>query len=380
MELRKDLPEVFNDFAEGRKNGFLKVMEIKKKNIPVIGVFCTFFPQELAVAFGGSSVSLCASSDETIPVAERDLPKNLCPLIKASYGFAITDKCPFFYFSDLIVGETTCDGKKKMYEYLGEGKPVYVMELPHRQTKEATAYWREEIIKLKNKIEEVFGVTITDEDIKEGIRVKNAERTAVKKFYELMKAPELPMTGLELWHVLNGITFEFDKRSIPTKLDELTKRVLEESKKITGKPRILITGCPIGGATEKLIKAVEDNGGIVVAYENCGGAKAIDRNVDENIQDVYEALAQKYINIGCACMSPNPNRIELLGRMIDEFKVDGVIDMALTSCQPFQVEGLSIKRFCNKEKNVPYIAIETDYSQADIGQLNTRVAAFIEMM
>lgn len=31
-------------------------------------------------------------------------------------------------------------------------------------------------------------------------------------------------------------------------------------------------------------------------------------------------------------------------------------------------------------KNVPYMSIETDYSQTDIGQLKTRIAAFIEML
>ena len=74
----------------------------------MVGVFCTYFPQEIAMAMGACVVGLCSTSDETIKDAERDLPSNLCPLIKSSYGFALTDKCPFFYFSDLIVGETTC--------------------------------------------------------------------------------------------------------------------------------------------------------------------------------------------------------------------------------------------------------------------------------
>ena len=74
------------------------------------------------MAMGAVTVGLCSMTDETIPIAERDLPRNLCPLIKASYGFAVSDKCPFFYFSDVVVGETTCDGKKKMYEYMSAEK------------------------------------------------------------------------------------------------------------------------------------------------------------------------------------------------------------------------------------------------------------------
>ena len=111
MELIKDLPEVFEEFAEQRQKSFLAVKELKEKGVPVVGSYCTYFPKEIAMAMGAGCVSLCSTSDETIPEAEKDLPKNLCPLIKSSYGFAKTDKCPFFYFSDVVVGETTCDGK-----------------------------------------------------------------------------------------------------------------------------------------------------------------------------------------------------------------------------------------------------------------------------
>ena len=123
MELIKALPEIFEDFAEQRKNSFLTMKELKDKNIPVIGAYCTYFPQEIAMAMGAVTVGLCSTSDETIPVAERDLPRNLCPMVKASYGFAVSDKCPFFYFSDVVVGETTCDGKKKKGHLSDTAKP-----------------------------------------------------------------------------------------------------------------------------------------------------------------------------------------------------------------------------------------------------------------
>ena len=131
MELVKDLPAIFEEFSEQRKNSFMTAYDIKQKGIPFVGGFCTYLPKELPMAMGACMVGLCSKTGETIPDAEQDLPRNLCPLIKSSYGFAKTDKCPFFYFSDLIVGETTCDGKKKMYEMLAEFKPVHVMELPN---------------------------------------------------------------------------------------------------------------------------------------------------------------------------------------------------------------------------------------------------------
>ncbi len=383
MKIRKELPEIFEDFAEARRNSFIAAKKLKDENIPLVGVFCTYMPQELPLAMGASVVSLCSMSDETIAEAEKELPRNLCPLIKSSYGFAKTDKCPFFYFSDLVVGETTCDGKKKMYEYLSEFKPVHVMELPNSQSEEGLKLWKKEVIKFKEVLEKQFETTISDENIKKAIKLKNEERKALKAFYGLGKLDPPAILGQDMFKVLYGTTFKFDKAEVPKEIYSLSEKIkgeYEVEKKYEKKPRILITGCPIGGATEKVIKAIEDNGAHVVAFENCTGAKAIDELVDENNPDIYDAIARKYLNIGCSCMTPNPNRTDLLNRMIDEYKVDAVVDVVLQACHTYSVETLQIKRFVNNTKKIPYISIETDYSTADIGQLNTRMAAFIEML
>lgn len=383
MEIIKELPEVFAEFAEQRKTSFLTVKELKDKGVPVIGAYCTYFPQEIAMAMGAATVGLCSTSDETIPEAEKELPKNLCPLIKSSYGFAKTDKCPYFYFSDVVVGETTCDGKKKMYEYMSEFKDVFLMELPNTQGEQALKLWKSEIIRFKEYLEKKFDAVITEDQIREAIRINNAGRRSLKKLYELMQNDPVPMKGQDLFKVLYGSTFKFNRSAIPAEVDALVEKIAGEykaGKMEEKKPRILITGCPIGGATEKLIRAIEENGGIVVTFESCSGAKSIDKLVDEENQDVYDALAKRYLDIGCSVMTPNPNRLELLGRLIDEYKVEGVVEMTLQACHTYAVESLSIRRFVNEKKNIPYISLETDYSQADIGQLNTRVAAFVEML
>lgn len=383
MEIIKDLPEVFEEFAEQRKNSFLAVKELKDKGVPIVGSYCTYFPQELAMAMGAASVSLCSTSDETIAEAEKELPKNLCPLIKSSYGFARTDKCPFFYFSDVVVGETTCDGKKKMYEYMAEFKETYLMELPNTQREDALVLWRNEMIRFKEYLEKHFETTITEDDIRKAIKVNNEARLALRNLYGVMKHDPAPITGYDLFKVLYGSTFKLDRSLIAGEVNALVEKIekeYKEGKTQPKKPRILVTGCPLGGATEKVIRAIEDNGGIVVTYENCSGAKAIDKMVDEDDPDVYGALARRYLDIGCSVMTPNPNRLELLGRLIDEYKVDGVVEMTLQACHTYNVESFGIRKFVNEEKKLPYISVETDYSQADIGQLNTRITAFIEML
>lgn len=384
MELKKDLLEVFSEFSEMRQKSFMAAYELKQKNIPFVGTFCTYFPQEIAMAMGACVVGLCSTSDETIPDAEKDLPRNLCPLIKSSYGFAKTDKCPYFYFSDLIVGETTCDGKKKMYEYLGQFKPVYTMELPNSQSPEGLELWTKEIIKLKEKLESHFETTITDEAVREQVKVMNEVRRAMKEFYALTKVEPVPILGQNLFSVLYGSSFRFNKVKLPDEIRAVVAKVkaeyAENPNKYPKAPRILVTGCPIGGGASKCVKAIEDNGGHVVVFENCSGTKSFDKLVDEDAPDIYRAIAERYLSIGCSVMTPNPNRLELLGRLIDEYRVDAVVEITLQACHTYNVETLGIKRFVNEVKGIPYMAVETDYSTADIGQLNTRMAAFIEML
>lgn len=383
MKLITELPEVFEEFAEARRNAFVNVKNIKDQGIPVIGSYCTYFPTELALAAGAASVGLCSTSGETIPDAEKDLPANLCPLIKSSYGFAKSDKCPFFYFSDVVVGETTCDGKKKMYEYMSEFKDVFVMELPNTQTDRALDLYTSEVMRLKEYLENKFDVEITEEDIRKAVKLENEIRTAKKNLANVMKHDPAPVTGMDMFKVLYGSGFKFDRSLIPAELDEITARIeseYAEGKRLDKRPRIIITGCPIGGVTEKVIQAVENNGGVVVGYENCVGAKQFENLVDEKADDIWRALSDRYLNIGCSVMTPNKNRFELLGEMIDEFHADGVLEMTLQACHTYNVEHKAIERFCIEKKNTPYFMVETDYSQADVGQLNTRIAAFIEML
>lgn len=380
-----DLPKIFDEFNEARRNSFIKVKEYKDAGEHIVGTFCTFTPMEVIYAAGAHPISLCGMSEETIQDAERDLPKNLCPLIKSSYGFAITNKCPFTYFSDIIVGETTCDGKKKMYEYLGQIKPMHVMQLPQALDREhAARVWKNELIILKERLEKEFNVEITDEDLKNAIEKCNEERRALKELYSLGKMCPPPITGMETHTVLHGASFTFDKDEQNKNIRNMVKELKEEYEKGVRKvsedaPRILITGCPIGGVANKVIKLIEESGAVVVCYENCSGIKEKIRLVDET-KDPIDALTEKYLNVGCSVMAPNDNRIDLISELIDEYKVDGVIDVILQACHTYNVETRRIKDFVNEEKDIPYMSIETDYSASDEGQLKTRIAAFIEMI
>ena len=383
--MTQSLPESFAEFGEARQKGFLRVKEIKEQGGKVAGVFCTFTPLEILDAAGITPVSLCGMSDETIPAAEAHLPKNLCPLIKSSYGFAVSDKCPYTYFSDLIVGETTCDGKKKMYELLGKLKDTYILHLPQGVGgDDALEFWTRELRRFIAYLEDRFQVSITDEDLRQAARVRNEERAARLELMQLQALTPPPAFGYDIYKTLEGLGFCFDRQEAIDKVRALTAQLREDydAGKRPVSPtakRILVTGCPIGGVLDKTVRALEEKGGVAVCFENCSGIKAMHQMVDTEAEDIVTAIAKRYLSIGCAVMTPDSRRMELLPELLKTFQVDGVVEIDLQACTPYCVESFWTRQAA-EAAGVPYLALETDYSQADGGQLSTRLEAFLEIL
>jgi len=378
------LPENFQTYSEARQQGFMRMKALKEQGKKVVGIFCTYTPMEMVLAAGAVPVSLCGGSEKPIPYAEKSLPKNLCPLIKSSYGYAVSDTCPYFYFSDMILAETTCDGKKKMYEMMGELKYTHVMQLPPGRNGElALESWRLEMLRLKEVMEQQLGVVITEEDIRQAIHLENRERKATLDFFEIGRLKPTPLSGYEINTVIDSNDFLFDTEEMIAFLERRTAELKKDyEENFAGKPsrpRILITGCPTGGVREKIIKLIEELGADVVGFENCSGPRTMKDLVDEN-KDPYLALAEKYLRINCSVMSPNPGRIEALNEMIDDYQVDGVIEVILQACHTFAIESDRVKKFVTNERNIPYLCLETDYSQTDTGQISTRISAFLEIL
>lgn len=381
-ELR--LPENFETFPEARKKAFLTLKELKEQGKRIVGTFCTYTPAELVTAADAIAVGLCGVSEELVAPAEVHLPKNLCPLIKASYGGAISGKCPFFYFSDMILAETTCDGKKKMYEHLGKLKHTHVMQLPPgRYGVKALEFWKAEVISIKEDFEQFYGIEITDDKIREAIKLRNRERKAVLDFFEIGRLKPTPLSGYEINTVISSNDYNMDIEGKIKYLKERTAELKElyekEYKGRPSRPRILITGCPTTGVMDKVIKQIEELGADVVGFENCCGPREKKDPIDETI-DPITAIAEKYLRVNCSVMSPNPGRLEALDAQIDEYQIDGVVEVLLHACHTFAVEASDVKEFVTTKKSLPYMAINTDYSPADYAQIATRLGAFIELL
>ena len=366
-----------------RPQELIKAQEEGKK---VFGTFCVYVPDELIFAANAIATGLCGGSQFWVPGGEKVLPTNTCPLIKASVGARLDRTCPFFRIADMYIGETTCDGKKKAWEILGEDVPVHVMDLPQMKREKDIKAWAEEIKELKKVIEEFTGNKVTEESLSESIKLINNKRKALSRLYECRKADKVPISGRDAL-VISQIAFYDDPArftQMTNKLcDELEQRIKDGISVVKeGTKRILLTGTPLAVPNWKLHNIIETSGAVVVCEEMCTGTRYFENLVDETkttVEEQIDALANRYMGINCACFTPNTGRIDDIIRLAKEYKVDGVIDVNLKFCSLYDVEGYTVERAL-KEACIPVMGIETDYTDNDAEQLRTRIGAFIEMI
>jgi benzoyl-CoA reductase/2-hydroxyglutaryl-CoA dehydratase subunit BcrC/BadD/HgdB len=359
------------------------VREAKRHGTGVVGIYCEFTPRELILAAGAVPVCLCGASSRTIPSAETVLPANLCPLIKSSFGYILTNRCPFYVVTDLIVAETTCDGKKKMYELIADKKPVHILELTQKvNEEEAYAHWLAEIQKLKDRLEEAFGNKITAERLNDAIRAMNMERSLLREAFLLGAEDPPAATGLELSDLRYRIAGQQGHiKMLRAFIDSARSRKEASAQRLhAGAPRFLLTGCPTAQGTTKVIELIEECGAVVVVQETCSGWKPLDIMIEENTEDPIEAIARKYFNLPCSCMTPNTGRRELLADLSVRFNAHAVVDLVWHACHTYNIESHLIEQFVSNDLGLPYLKIETDYSDSDRERIKVRVQTMVEML
>ena len=279
---QKNRPEGMGyfDFVMSEVHG-LRIKELldeKKAGRKVIGTYCVFVPEEIVLAGNATMVGLCAGADFAMEEVEKILPRNTCALIKSTFGFKLGKVCPYLEASDMIVGENTCDGKKKAYESLGPlVSNLYVMDIPQMKSTQGWALLKGEYLRFKQAVEKLTGVKIDAAALKQAIETVNNKRQAIHRLSKLRQADPAPISGLDA--LLANQVFFYDNPqrftdSVNKICDELEKRVAEKKGVFpAGTPRILMSGCPMAVPNWKLPWIVETSGAVIVGEESCVGER-----------------------------------------------------------------------------------------------------------
>jgi len=375
-----------NMIAEIHGGRIKELMAAKAEGRPIIGTFCVYIPEEIVLAAGGICVGLCGGSQGSVPDAEKTLPRNICPMVKSAFGFKAGRICPYFQVVDFVYGETTCDAKKKTWEILDKMVPTYVMEIPQRKKPRDIALWNEEVKDFKAKVEEVAGKTISEEDLTAAIKTMNNKRQALQRLNSLRHHVPSPISGKD-GLLVEQIAFYDEPVRFSQKVNELCDELVDRINQEVAVPaknaiRVMVAGTPMALPNWKIHNLVEGAGAVIVNEESCIGTRYFKDLVDESVSGMDEmlaALTDRYKEIDCSCFTPNDERIAQVIKEYRDSGAHGIINYSLQFCHTYNIEEIRIREACEQE-GIPYIFIESDYSLEDMGQLQTRIEAFLEQI
>jgi benzoyl-CoA reductase/2-hydroxyglutaryl-CoA dehydratase subunit BcrC/BadD/HgdB len=239
------------------------------------------------------------------------------------------------------------------------------------------------IRKLQSFLEDTFQRSASDQDIEIAIQKTNHKNRLMRNLYDFASIHPPVINWQEM--------YDAGFLALPSMADDMLPILESLLKKLETRvaqnlhygtadsPRVLVTGCPVGGDATKIFRIIEESGGIVIAPDACTGMKAFMGEIEENSPDPVKAMARRYLEIPCACMTPNEGRLKSISQMIEQFRPDAVVDFVLTACHSYNVESYRVGRHVGENHGLPFLKIETDYSDNDEGQIRTKIEALFEI-
>jgi benzoyl-CoA reductase/2-hydroxyglutaryl-CoA dehydratase subunit BcrC/BadD/HgdB len=390
---RPQVMQYFDDIADLFGQRQKEISAEKEKGKRVIGYTCLFAPTELILAADAIPVRVNSGWYDTSKLGDRVVPVEVCPVIRSTIGAKMIELSPFLEQSDALINVLTCDGMTKLGEILSDYKTIWEMNIPRvKDSPHSLRFWNDEIWRMKDRLEEFTGNKITRKKLKEAIEQSQKATKAFRRLQDLRKGAPVIM-GRDAMLVNQTYLWDDKKRwtqKTEALCDELEKRVQRKEWVCSpDTPRVLVTGTPMFWPDNwKLPTLVEEANpmGIIVADELCSGERILNDpvGVDEwSMDDMINAIGDRYLMAStCPCFTSkegNEDRINWLVNKIKEWNVQGVIYYVVRGCMLYAMEYTRVKKALDK-LNVPVYYLDTEYTREDVGQMKTRVEAFLEML
>jgi benzoyl-CoA reductase/2-hydroxyglutaryl-CoA dehydratase subunit BcrC/BadD/HgdB len=390
---RPEAMQYFDDISNFFGQREKEIRAEKEKGKKVIGYLCMFAPIELILAADAIPVRVSSGWYDTSKMGDRVVPVEVCPVIRSTIGAKMVDLSPYLEMSDAILSTLTCDGMTKLSEIMSDYKPILTMSPPRvKDSAQSLHLWSEEVKAVKAQIEKLTGNKITNKKLRAAIETMQKATKAFRRLQDLRKGNPVIM-GRDAMLVNQTSTWDDIKRwteKTEVLCDELEKRVQQKAWVCPpDTPRVLITGTPMFWPDNWKVPTLIEEAtpqGVLVADELCSSDRLLydPVGIDEwTMDDMLNGISERYLMAStCPCFTSkdgNEDRINWLTNKVKEYKVNGVIYYVVRGCMLYAMEYSRVKKALDR-LNIPVYYLDTEYTREDVGQLKTRVEAFLEML
>lgn len=342
----------------------------------VAGCRCIFVPEEIIWAAGMLPHPLLGTP-EPVRNADAYFQSCSCEFARNLFDLALDGK---FDFLDGLALPSTCEATRRLYDvWVGYKKdvPALLINNPQKLLEEGSLdFYMEEMRRFRAGVEALSGRPVTDESLREAIALYNRTRMLLREISSLRKKDPPALTGEEMFDVAIAASVLPRDRA-----NDLLGRLLQEMPHREARgpagPRVLVTGSVLDNAA--LIRMIEEEGGVVVADDVCTTLKAYWKPVEKNDDPMTALVRSMNARPLCPCMHPFEARMDYLAELIEEYRVDAVVHFTLKYCHTFLFDAPLVRRELER-RGVPATVLEVGHDLSGLGQIRTRVQAFLEML
>jgi benzoyl-CoA reductase/2-hydroxyglutaryl-CoA dehydratase subunit BcrC/BadD/HgdB len=390
---RPEAMQYFDEIADFFGVREKEIRAAKEEGKKVIGYTCLFAPLELILAAGAIPVRVNSGWYDAAKLGDRVVPVEVCPMVRSTIGAKMIGLSPYLELSDALISVLTCDGMTKLGEILSDYKPVWAMTLPRvKDSAQSLRLWNEEIKAVKGQIEALTGNKIKRKQLKSAIQLTQKATKAFRRLQELRKGAPVIM-GRDAMLVNQTYMWDDVKRwteKTEALCDELEERVRKKDWACPpDTPRVMVTGTPMIWPDNWKVPTLIEEGtpkGVLVADELCSGERILydPVGVDEwSMDDMIDAIDERYLMAStCPCFTSkdgNEDRINWMLTKIKDWNIQGVIYYVVRGCMLYAMEYTRVKKVLDR-LGIPVYYLDTEYTREDVGQMKTRVEAFLEML
>lgn len=364
--------EKFKSWAE-KRHTYAKEWQARTGG-KVMGYFCTYVPEEILYAANILPVRILGSH-EPQDVTEPHIFAMFCPFCRDCLAQGLKGR--FDYLDGIMIAHS-CLHIRQAFTSWRLHIPVdynYYLCMPnHVQSPSAKPYLTKELDTFKKSLENWIGKTISASDLDKGIDVMNRNRQLMRQLYELRRADDPPITGLETMYVALAqqmVDKEEHSQALEELLAELPKR---NTQRETG-ARLMLVGSEDDDT--EFLKMVESVGATVVVDDHCTGSRYFWNQVIRD-GDPLKDIAARYIDrVPCPTKDwPQRRRFPHILQLAKDYKVQGAILIQQKFCDPHEGDMVPLTKYF-KENGIGTLFLEFDVT-VPIGPFRTRVEAFLE--
>ncbi len=361
----------------------LEITKAKQQNIKIIGYTPGgYFPEELAYAYGVIPVALLRGGDhEAVTAAGHYLARFLDTFCRAQIGYRDLKEEPIYQIVDLVVAMITDNHIRSIAESWEFWTDVEVLKLavPSNKTAHGFEYYFDALNRLKDKLEMLTGVKLSETKLQGEIILSNKIRDFLKEISLLRKYKRPKISGKD-FIILNHASFFADRYTI---IDSLSSILLDYKEKELELPRarVMLIGSTLALGDFKVIDILEENGAAIVFENFAEGVRHYSNLVDIN-GDPIKQLAHRYFMKRLPSAYAKPGTKERFNYFLDkakEYNVNGIVWYSLLYRDTYDMEGFLFEKVA-REAGLPLLKINSDYDYGEKEPLRTRIETFTEII